>query len=105
MKNPSQSDFLIEVNGKRGLNPIKKGGLIWYTDGSKTNKGTGAGVYCYGTRLRLSFSLGQYTTVFQAEVYAIKACADASMDRNYKTGTSIFCLTVKLQLKHLTNTG
>jgi hypothetical protein len=22
-----------------------KGGLVWYTDGSKPNKGTGAGVY------------------------------------------------------------
>jgi ribonuclease HI len=32
-------------------------------------------VYCDGTRRKLSFSLGQYTTVFQAEVYAIKACA------------------------------
>jgi ribonuclease HI len=41
-------------------------------------------VYCYGTRLKHSFSLGQYTTVFQAEVYVIKACADANMNRNYK---------------------
>jgi hypothetical protein len=38
-------------------------------------KGTGAGVYCHGTRRKLSYSRGQYTTVFQAEVYAIKACA------------------------------
>jgi hypothetical protein len=38
------------------------------------NKGTGAGVYGCGTRKKLSFSLGQYTTVFQAEMYAIKAC-------------------------------
>jgi hypothetical protein len=69
---------------EKGFEPDKKGVLIWYTDGSKTNKGTGAGVYCHGTRLRHSFSLGQYTTVFQAEVYAIKACAGANMDRNYK---------------------
>jgi ribonuclease HI len=69
---------------KKGFERDKKGGLIWCTDGSKTSKGTGAGVYCYGTRLRRSFSLGQYTTVFQAEVYAIKACADANMDINYK---------------------
>jgi hypothetical protein len=36
------------------------------------NKGTGAGVYGCGTRKKLSFSLGQYTTIFQAEIYAIK---------------------------------
>jgi ribonuclease HI len=41
-------------------------------------------VYWYGARLRCIFSQGKYTTVFQAEVYAIKACADANMDRNYK---------------------
>jgi hypothetical protein len=62
----------------------RKGGLIWYTDGSKTNKGTGAGVYGYGTRMKLSFSLGKYTTVFQAEVYAIMACTLKNLDRNYK---------------------
>jgi hypothetical protein len=75
--------FTIEVNGKRGFKSIERGGLIWYTEGSKTNKGTGAGVYCDGTRRKLSFSLGQYTTVFQAEVYAIKACVIENLDRNY----------------------
>jgi hypothetical protein len=35
---------------KKGLQPDRKGGLIWYTDGSKTRKGTEAGVYCYGRR-------------------------------------------------------
>jgi hypothetical protein len=64
MINPSQSDFLIEVNGK-GFQPDRKGGLIWYTDGSKTNKGTGAGVYCYG--METKFQPWEYTTVFQAE--------------------------------------
>jgi hypothetical protein len=29
---------------EKGFEPDKRGGLIWYTDGSKTNKGTGAGV-------------------------------------------------------------
>jgi hypothetical protein len=69
---------------KEGFQPDRKGRLIWYTDGSKTNKGTGARVYCDGTRRKLSFSLGQYTTVFQAEVYAIKECAVENLDRNYK---------------------
>jgi hypothetical protein len=52
---------------KEGFQP-DRGGLIWYTDGSKTNKGTEAGVYCYRTGQKLSFSLGQYTTAFQVEV-------------------------------------
>jgi hypothetical protein len=45
MKNLSPSDFLIEVNGKRGFNLIETGGgVIWLADGSKTEKGTGARV-------------------------------------------------------------
>jgi hypothetical protein len=84
MTNPSLSDFLIEVNGKRDFNPIEMGGLIWFTDGSKTAKGTGTGVCYQGTRRKLSFSLGQHTTVFQAEVYAIKACISQNIDRGYK---------------------
>jgi hypothetical protein len=56
---------------KKWFQPDKKGGLIWYTDGSKTEKGIGAGVYCHGTSRKLSVSLGKYTTVFQREVYTI----------------------------------
>jgi hypothetical protein len=69
---------------KEGFQPDRKGGLIWYTDGSKTNKGTGAGVYCHGTGRKLGFSLEQYTTAFQAEVYATKACAVENLDMNNK---------------------
>jgi ribonuclease HI len=68
---------------KRGVSTRQKGGtnLVyrWFQD-----KGTGAGVYCYGTGRKLSFSLRQYTTVFQAEVYAIKVRAVENLDRNYK---------------------
>jgi ribonuclease HI len=82
--NLSWSDSLTEVNGKRGFNPTGKGGLIWYTDGSKINKGSDTGVYGYGTRQKHSFGLGKYNTVFQAEVYAIKACTAENPDRDYK---------------------
>jgi hypothetical protein len=34
--------------------------------------------------MKLSFSLGKYTTVFQAEVYAIMACTLENLDRNYR---------------------
>jgi hypothetical protein len=46
--------------------------IVWSTD------------YCHGTRRKLSFSLGKYTTVFQAEVYTIKACAVENLDTDYK---------------------
>jgi hypothetical protein len=41
-------------------------------------------MYGYGAKKRLSFSPGQYTMVFQAEVYAIKAYATENINRGYK---------------------
>jgi hypothetical protein len=55
-------------------------------DGSKTNESTGAGTYCHGMRQRFSFSLGQYAIIFQAKVYAIKACTDDNIKRGYHNG-------------------
>jgi hypothetical protein len=49
-------------------------GLIWFTDGSKMREGTAAGFYEQSVGRRLSFSLGRYVRVFQAEIYAILAC-------------------------------
>jgi len=49
-------------------------GLVWFTDASKMKEGTGAGVYGQSVRRRISFPRGRYTTVFQAEIYAILAC-------------------------------
>ncbi|KAJ8940765.1 hypothetical protein NQ318_000858 [Aromia moschata] len=45
--------------------------VTWYTDGSKTQQGTGAGIYNETEKLQYSIPLGKYASVFQAEVYAI----------------------------------
>ena len=56
-----------------GTPPVVKG-LVGFTDGSRTEEGTGAGVFGQSVNRRLSISLGKHNTVFQAEVYAILAC-------------------------------
>jgi len=57
-----------------GTPPVVEG-FIWFTDGSRMKKGTGAGVYGQSVGRRLSISLGRYATVFQVAIYAISACA------------------------------
>jgi ribonuclease HI len=57
-----------------GTPPVVKG-LVWFTDGSRTREGTGAGVCGQSVNRKLSIPLGKHATVFQAEVYAILACA------------------------------
>ena len=48
--------------------------MCWYTDGSKNDKGSGAGIYCSSPKTEIYHSLGKHTTVFQAELYAIENC-------------------------------
>jgi hypothetical protein len=86
---------------KKVFQPDSKGGLIWYTDCSKTKNGTGAGVYCHETRRELSFSLGQYIIVFQAEVYTIKACAVENLYRDSKNGNIYILSDSKAAIKAL----
>jgi hypothetical protein len=61
-----------EWTRRPGTAPIVKG-LIWCTDGSKT-EGTGAGVCGQSLGRRLSIPLRNHATDFQAKVYVILAC-------------------------------
>jgi len=42
--------------------PMVKG-LVWYTDGSRTEEGTRAGVYGQSVNRRLSISLGKHASL------------------------------------------
>jgi hypothetical protein len=75
---------MTEETGKMGSNLKGKGGLIWYAHGSKENEITVAGEYGYGKSKKLSFSLGQQTAVFQAEMCAVKACVVENIHNLYK---------------------
>jgi hypothetical protein len=58
-------------------------------------------VYCHGTRRKLSFILGQYTTVFQAAVYTIKASAVENLDRDYKNRNIYILSDIQAAIKAL----
>lgn len=45
---------------------LKANAIQWYTDGSKTHKGTGARVL--GVGIKYSHPMGTYPSVFQADV-------------------------------------
>ncbi|KAJ8913756.1 hypothetical protein NQ315_002436, partial [Exocentrus adspersus] len=50
-------------------------GFLWFTNGSKTLEGTGAGVRGVRPRVELSFPLGKHISVFQAKMFAILTCS------------------------------
>jgi hypothetical protein len=80
---PFTVNFTDKCEWQNGFNSDNKGCLVWYTDGSKTNKGTGGGMYGRGLRKGHSFSLGLHTTVLQAEIYVIKACIIENIQKGY----------------------
>jgi hypothetical protein len=64
--------FPHKCDWQNGFNPDNERGLVWYTNRSKTDKCTGAGVYRQGSIKGHSFSLGLHTTGFHLEIYTIK---------------------------------
>ncbi|XP_067204590.1 uncharacterized protein [Linepithema humile] len=58
-----------------------RGGDVWYTDGSKTDTGSGAGFFGSREGWKESISLDSYATVFQAEIVAILSCAQTVRSR------------------------
>jgi hypothetical protein len=77
--------FCDKCEWQNGFKP-DKGDLDGYVDRSKTNKGTGAGMYRRGLRRGHSFSFGLHTTSFQTEVYTIMAHIMEDIERGYTDG-------------------
>jgi hypothetical protein len=73
-----------------GVPPVVKG-LVWFTDESRMGGGARAGVYGQSVGRRLSFSLGKYVTVFQAEIFAILAYAYEIQDHHRSERYVIIC--------------
>jgi ribonuclease HI len=82
-------------------NPPAVKGLVWFTDGSRTAEGTGAGVYGQSVNRRLSIPLRKYATVFQAEVYAVLACAQESEAQDRPEKYVIICSDSQATLKDI----
>jgi hypothetical protein len=89
---PFTVKFPDKYEWKNRFNPDNKGCLVWCADGYKTNKGTGAGVYRWGSSRGNSFSCEFHTTVFQAEIYTIKAQIMDNIEKSY-TGKNIYILS------------
>lgn len=70
---------------------LKSNCTVWYTDGSRLNSQSGAGICCPRDNTRLSFPLGKYATVFQAEVFAIITCCKVCLDRGNRNRTIHIC--------------
>lgn len=77
---PSREEW---VNGSVA---IESDATIWFTDGSKINNSSGAGIYCPDRGMSYSICIGDHSTVFQSEIAGIAFCckeiSSLSEDRN-----------------------
>ena len=60
------------------LEILKEGQTAIFTDGAKTEKGTGAGIYCEQLQVEESYKLQDTCSVLQAEILAIEKAATLS---------------------------
>ena len=79
------------------------GDLIWYTDGSKTDEGTGAGIFGEKPKHEMSHPLGRHATVFQTEIFAILECARENIRRAYTNKQILIITDSQAALRALSN--
>jgi ribonuclease HI len=76
---------ILDLDYWKNKNPaLPKDALIWFTDGSRADSGTGSGIFGLRPNGSLSFPLGKFATVFQTEIYAILQCACENIRRAYR---------------------
>jgi hypothetical protein len=69
-------NVIIDRNYWRNKDPVfPEDALIWFTDGSRANSGTGSGFFGIRPNRSFSFPLGKCATVFQTKIHAILQCA------------------------------
>ncbi|XP_036138900.1 uncharacterized protein LOC118644432 [Monomorium pharaonis] len=88
-----------EWDGSKG--PVPRDGDVWFTDGSGTSTGSGAGLYCQRDGARMIVPLGEHATVFQAEVVAIMRCAQNLLELGRVGGRIRICSDSQAALKAL----
>jgi hypothetical protein len=62
---------IIDWDYWRNKDPVfPEDALIWFTDGSRADSGTGSCIFGIRPNRSFRFPLGKFATVFQLEIYA-----------------------------------
>jgi len=97
-------NVIIDCDYWRNKDPdFPEDALIWFTDGSRANSGTGSGIFGLRPNRSFSFPLGKFDTVFQTEICAILQCACENKRRAYKNKRILICSDIQVALKALSS--
>ena len=75
--------------------------IVTYTDGSKMEQGTGAGIHSMKPLTNVTKPLGKYTTITQAEIYAIIEICTLLSEKNTRNQKIHICTDSQASLKAL----
>jgi ribonuclease HI len=96
---------VIDVENWRNKNPsFPEEVLVCYTDGSRTDSGTGSGIQGIRPNRGYCFPLGKNATVFQTEIYTILQCAYENIRRAYRNKRFLIFSDSQAVLKALNGT-
>jgi ribonuclease HI len=95
---------IIDQDYWKNKDPVfPENALIWFTDGSRVDSGTGSGIFGIRPSRSFSFPLGKYATVFQTKIYAILQCACENIRRAYKHKRILIFSDSQAALRALSN--
>jgi hypothetical protein len=76
---------MIDQEYWRNKDPVfPEDAVIWFTDGSRADSGTGSGISSIKPHRSFCFRLGKFAMVFQTKICAILQCACENIRRTYK---------------------
>lgn len=73
--------------------------LTWYSDGSKTNNSSGAGIHCPELQINESFALGSFSSIFMAETFGITQCSNVLLHKSIRDRQIFICSDSQSALK------
>ena len=90
-----EKPYAVAIGDRRewegGSHELTKQGMVWFTDGSKTERGVGAAAWRQGSGIEVVCNLDTHATVFQAEVRAIAESAQAMLEGGCRGKPVVIC--------------
>ncbi|WP_333765090.1 ribonuclease H family protein, partial [Streptomyces sp. IBSBF 2390] len=81
--------------------PLSAFDTVFFTDGSKTENGCGAGIFSASHRINLSIKLPNDSSIFQCEIFAIKRACDTIKALEIKDSSIAICVDSRAALMAL----
>jgi hypothetical protein len=98
---PKFFNIIIDANYWRNKDPVfPEDVLIWYTDGSRTDSGTGSGMYGLRPNRSYCFPLGKFATVFKLEFMPSYKVYMKIQEGLIKISGFLFFLIARLHFRH-----